>query len=398
MSGVTRDQLVEKARRAAAFITQAAGDERDSSVKALLSQADELYTRKLWHNLTLVVRQICAVERFQQPGNTALVSLYEEFVSEFEKRINQLELAKTVVDASRTLQDTGAAVAFLEKFLAKLAEDESEAQAYTLVEIAVLKIRLGDSETALELTEKAHTLVEDIQGTDSDVSANYYKALALYHQAEGQQKDFYRNSLLMLLFAPPEAMKPEPRVELAYDMALAVLSSPDVVNFGELLAHPILEALRADAARKWVAELLLAVNAGDRPAFEGLMKANSTAVAAEPALASNLGLLSEKISLLALVELLFARTADDRSVPLTAVAEGCAVPENDAEMLVMRAMSLGLIKGSIDEVAGVVTVTWVQPRVLDLKQIAHLRDRLGEWKQNVKNVLTYVQQTSEVQA
>jgi len=39
-------------------------------------------------------------------------------------------------------------------------------------------------------------------------------------------------------------------------------------------------------------------------------------------------------------------------------------------MLVMKALSLGLVKGSIDEVDHRVHLTWVQPRVLDLEQVS----------------------------
>ena len=45
----------------------------------------------------------------------------------------------------------------------------------------------------------------------------------------------------------------------------------------------------------------------------------------------------------------------------------------------MRAMSLGLIRGTIDEVAQAVSVTWVQPRVLDTKEVATLSLQLADW-------------------
>ena len=35
----------------------------------------------------------------------------------------------------------------------------------------------------------------------------------------------------------------------------------------------------------------------------------------------------------------------------------------------MKALSVGLVKGSIDEVDKRVHMTWVQPRVLDLQQV-----------------------------
>ena len=39
------------------------------------------------------------------------------------------------------------------------------------------------------------------------------------------------------------------------------------------------------------------------------------------------------------------------------------------EWVLMRAMSLGIIKGLIDEVEENVSITWIQPRVLDKNQI-----------------------------
>lgn len=35
----------------------------------------------------------------------------------------------------------------------------------------------------------------------------------------------------------------------------------------------------------------------------------------------------------------------------------------------MKALSLGLVKGSIDQLSQEVNMTWVQPRVLDVKQV-----------------------------
>lgn len=48
-------------------------------------------------------------------------------------------------------------------------------------------------------------------------------------------------------------------------------------------------------------------------------------------------------------------------------------PSAQVELLVMKALSVGLVKGSIDEVDKRVHMTWVQPRVLDLQQVMFLK-------------------------
>jgi 26S proteasome regulatory subunit N9 len=61
------------------------------------------------------------------------------------------------------------------------------------------------------------------------------------------------------------------------------------------------------------------------------------------------------------------------------------------EWLLMRAMSLGLIKGVIDEVAQSVNITWVQPRVLNQDQVKQLASRLQDWGAKVDSTLRYVE-------
>jgi 26S proteasome regulatory subunit N9 len=58
----------------------------------------------------------------------------------------------------------------------------------------------------------------------------------------------------------------------------------------------------------------------------------------------------------------------------------------------MKALSLNLIRGSIDQVDQIVNVTWVQPRVLDREQIDGMRKRLDTWNKEVDKIATFVQQ------
>ena len=55
----------------------------------------------------------------------------------------------------------------------------------------------------------------------------------------------------------------------------------------------------------------------------------------------------------------------------------------EIEILIMKALSLGLLRGSIDQVAEVARINWVQPKVLDLGQVDGMRSRLKEWDGSV---------------
>jgi 26S proteasome regulatory subunit N9 len=63
----------------------------------------------------------------------------------------------------------------------------------------------------------------------------------------------------------------------------------------------------------------------------------------------------------------------------------------------MKALSIQLLRGSIDQVDQLVVVTWVQPRVLDKSQIDGMRRKLEDWNNQVKKISTFVgQQGGEV--
>jgi 26S proteasome regulatory subunit N9 len=50
----------------------------------------------------------------------------------------------------------------------------------------------------------------------------------------------------------------------------------------------------------------------------------------------------------------------------------------------MKALSLGLIRGTIDQVDQIVKVTWMQGRVLDKKGVQDMKERLESWSQGVR--------------
>jgi len=82
---------------------------------------------------------------------------------------------------------------------------------------------------------------------------------------------------------------------------------------------------------------------------------------------------------MALIESVFKRNADDRTMTFQNIAEETRLPLDEVEHLVMKALSLKLIRGSLDQVEQKAQITWVQPRVLSRGQIEQLSERLSAW-------------------
>jgi 26S proteasome regulatory subunit N9 len=60
------------------------------------------------------------------------------------------------------------------------------------------------------------------------------------------------------------------------------------------------------------------------------------------------------------------------------------------EMMVMKAMALGLTKGLIDQLNEEVTISWIAPKVLESERIRVMLGKFEEWDQGVEKVYNMV--------
>lgn len=100
--------------------------------------------------------------------------------------------------------------------------------------------------------------------------------------------------------------------------------------------------------------------------------------------------LSQKVRIIAFLEYVFQLGKDDRSVSFRTIAEVCQVDALDVELLVMKAMSLELIKGSIDEAAETVNINWIMPRYLSREHLMVLIQRMKEWENKMTHAMNLV--------
>ena len=64
------------------------------------------------------------------------------------------------------------------------------------------------------------------------------------------------------------------------------------------------------------------------------------------------------------------------------------------EHLVMKSMCADLIRGQINEVNELVTVTWVKPRILDPVRIDLMRERMDAWASQTGLLLEHLEQVT----
>ncbi|KAL5861923.1 hypothetical protein ACOSQ3_003213 [Xanthoceras sorbifolium] len=352
----------------------------------------DLYQKKLWHQLTLKLEQFVALAVFQ--AGDALIQLYHNFITDFETKINLLKLAHFAVIVSRQYSEKEAAINYLDGVIEKLrATGEQRIEEpilYIKMQIATFKLEQGDKKECKKLLEDGKSTLDSMTDIDPSVYASYYWVSSQYHKFHQEFAEFYKCALLYLAYTSVESLSESFKLDLAFDLSLSALLGDNIYNFGELLAHPIIKSLLGTKV-EWLYYILKAFNSGDLVRYQELSRVHNAALRAQPALVENEKKLLEKINILCLMEIIFSRPSEDRTIPLNIIADRTKLSIEDVEHLLMKSLSVHLIEGIIDQVEGTVHVSWVQPRVLGIPQIKSLRDRLDNWLDKVHTALLSIE-------
>lgn len=261
-----------------------------------------------------------------------------------------------------------------------------DAYVFALTSVASVRLRLTQTADARKDLDKCEGILDTFDSVETVVHASFYKVSAGYYQSQHEFAAYYRTTLLYLACVELDDLDLTEKQRIAYDLSIAALVSDTIYNFGELLLHEILESLK-ETEHAWLRDLLFAFNRGDLQAYNILQQH----LQANELLQSHQQFLYQKISLSALTQLVFSRAPQDRSMTFATISEETKVQLDEIEHLIMKALSLGLLKGSIDQVAEVAKISWVQPKVLDKSGIEGMRTRLREWDGGVERLGNWIE-------
>ncbi|RKP09871.1 hypothetical protein THASP1DRAFT_13660 [Thamnocephalis sphaerospora] len=360
-------------------------DQRTSAPENLrpyFGRFEDLYERKLWHQLTM------ELERFVGEANAGplLIPLFERFVMDWEKQMDPLKLVQVAVAVAQRYPNANDAIQFLTAVAEKVDRNEArQAHVQAVMETAHYRLLLGDLDQCKEAMDRCETVLEGF-GVQTSVHASFYRVCSDYYKAKADYPRFYKHALLFLACFDLNELQLDVRQERAHDLAISALLGDTIYNFGDLLSHPILDSL-TDTPHAWLRDLLFTFNVGDIGRFETL----TVNFVKQPLLQANMPFLRQKICLMALIEAVFKRPPHARRLAFSDVAAETRLPTEEVEHLTMKALSLALIRGHIDQVTGVVEIDWVQPRYLDRQQIDAMRNQLDDWQRTVEHTAALVE-------
>jgi len=251
-------------------------------------------------------------------------------------------------------------------------------------EVAIKECKIEAAKDTMDLLQDAIIHKRAAVSVPPMVSSWYYKASLLLYNATQDSSKYYEAGVNYLLYTPYESVLLDAE-ELAINMGIAALVTPEEYHFGELLELSVFT--RADT-KPWIYDLCVAFREGKFELFDAAMSKHKEKIMETPALKNNLELLHEKFKSSVLLEYAFSEKHRKR-IDLQKLAAKTRV--DDIESLLINAMAAGLVKGSIDQVSNIFCCTWVKPRVLDSTRLQLLQDRVTKWIDRQSTVLRQVE-------
>lgn len=313
--------------------------------------------------------------------------LFDSIVKNSSVNINPVILSRLAICASLRINTLEDQLEFLQQSIDALHDK----QAIILLDLqkAYCNFEGGELGKAGEILKEQFRNIEKQLDTEKFVYATYYRYTALFHLKQSQYAEFYHYSLQFLAYVDQQNFSQSEREELCVNLGIAILISEKIFNFSELLELKVFSVLK-EGPNSWIYKLMETYNSGNVTQFNQDMQNFNSHITKIEVLNSNRRTLEEKIKIMAFTELIFSLHKDERVVSFQQISDRTTLPLDMIEFMVLRAMSLELIKGQIDQVDQKVSITFIQPRVLDKQRIGMMRSKFETWQSSLTELLGVV--------
>ena len=126
----------------------------NTDLAAKWTKVEELYNKKLWHQLTTEIQTIIKEPSMQE----SLIQIYQEFIADFETRLDPLSLAFIAIPILERFTNPEEAIAFVEKIGEKVKMNN---EAYAMTKVLIGRVKLHKYEQHKETKVMNQTTLYD---------------------------------------------------------------------------------------------------------------------------------------------------------------------------------------------------------------------------------------------
>ncbi len=357
-------------------------------LKSIFDDIDSNLNQKLWYQLSENLIALSHKPELQQSKD--LIELYNGLVFFIEPTLNPMKYLLFVQNVLNNYNDN------MQEALQFVENIEKTHKSFKGEEKIFIKIIKGFCYYALdkmyELEDIVKNTEQDFSGNieiDSSLYAQYYKLSALYYEKKQDYDNFYNNAFQYLAYETK--ISSEDKLSLCYKMCSAMLIGEKLYNFAELIEKDFFKLMHG-TKYEWISNLILSFNSAKVDQFLTMMEQNKKEIMENPILKDKMDFLPIKIRIAALLDLIFQKNKNERTLSFDEICKVCQTEEDKIEYISMKALSHGLIKGYIDQVDKKLIVNWIQPKYLDKEKIVLMQDRFTAWIDKAQKVLGDLQE------
>ena len=357
-------------------------------LKTLLDDIDTNLNQRLWYQLS--ENLIALSQKPEMKQGKDLIQLFNGLIIFIEPTLNPMKYLEFIQNMLNNYKDN------MEEALVFVENIENKHKNYKGEEKIFIKIIKGFCYLALD---KMYELEEIIKNTEQDFSGNieideslysqYYKLSTLYYEKKQDYDNFYNNAFQYLAYETK--ISNEDKLNLCYKMCSAMLIGEKLYNFAELIEKDFFKLMHG-TKYEWISNLILSFNSAKVDQFLSMVKQYEKEINENPILKDRQEFLPIKIRIAALLELIFQKNKNERTLSFEEICKVCLTDEDKIEYISMKALSHGLIKGFIDQVEKKLIVNWIQPKYLDKEKIVLMQERFNEWIDKTSKVLGDLQE------
>lgn len=386
------------------FLSSLRADTESEYLINISYQLEDFYERKLWHQLTLALKEFYETEASRQEGLRE--KIYDNFVSQFSRKLNPIQVVdfllasyqedkeeclKKLLSLKNTFVDELKAEYHSRADNLEEVLDASEHLIYIDLQISRFQILLGNVKEADSTLDRLSPRFESTYENTYSAKLNgaYYLTKCQLCKVNEDYNQFYLNGLLYLSSVDNTKLPIEEQQRLCYDLCISAILGDRIYNFGELILHDILHSLENNEY-DWLLNLVRTLNSGKLVDFESWL---SVAFQRSPFLKKFEPFLREKVTIMSLLEIVSLRPTTNKQFSFKEISESTHTPLHKVELLIIKCFSLNLMKGQVNQLDAMLTVSWLQPRILDLNQVNVLYNHLCRWNTQLEQLSRDVHQS-----
>jgi len=356
--------------------------------KSLFDDIDSNLNQHLWYQLSENLNILSNKQELQQSKD--LIELYNGLVFFIEPTLNPMKYLEFVQNMLHNYKDNMAeALTFVENIEKTHNNFKGEEKIFIKIIKGFCYLDLNKMYELEEIVKNTETEFSSNIEIDSSLYAQYYKLSTLYYEKKMDYDNFYTNAFQYLAYETK--ISNEDKLNLCYKMCSAMLIGQKLYNFAELIEKDFFKLMKG-TQYEWISNLILSFNSAKVDQFLSMMDQYKQQIMENPILKEKIEFLPIKIRIAALLDLIFQKNKNERTISFEEICKVCQTEEDKIEFISMKALSNELIKGYIDQVEKKLIVNWIQPKYLDKEKIVLIQDRFTAWIEKAQKVLGDLQE------